>query len=84
MTQTRRVSDHQQSTWDFDADAMRALLEQGARELDTGGDRICQIDGPLVEPDVPARDTRHIEQVVDQPHHVLHLPIDDRSFALKF
>ena len=50
---------------------------KGRRRLDGMGDDRVEVDGLLAELDLPARDPRDVEQVFEQPGHVLDLPPGD-------
>ncbi len=63
------------------ANGVVPLFEEGARRLDARGDDVGQIDLFALQCDLAPGDPRHVEQVVDQAHQVLHLPIDDQPFA---
>ena len=58
------------------------LLEQRAGQLDGPRHHLASSIGAQLEPHLAARDPRDVEQVVDQPHQVPHLALDDGALAL--
>ena len=61
---------------------MLPLLEQRAGALDRRRDDVADFDRVPAKVDLAAGNPRDVEQIVDQPHQVAHLPVDDRPFAL--
>ena len=56
-----------------------ALGHEGAERFDRRPRRVAQIDRSLPQHDAAARDARDVEQVVEQPRHVVGLARDDRA-----
>src|SRR5256885_220372 len=56
---------------------MAALVDKGPRALDRPLDHRAQEKGLLPKLDLSARDARDVEQVIDQPGHVLDLSLHD-------
>ena len=57
-------------------------VEQRTRRLDGDADDRFEVDVVLLELELPARDARHVEQVVEQQRHALHLARDDFAAPL--
>jgi hypothetical protein len=55
---------------------MAAAFERGLRGFDGVGDGVAQIDARPAQLDLPARDARHLKQIVDQPDEMLRLTVD--------
>ena len=53
-----------------------ALLQNGPNGLDGAADDRSESDLFLLEPDLPACDSGHVQKVVDQPRKMLDLPED--------
>ncbi len=60
---------------------MSALVDERARALNSPLDDGAQNERLLAKLDLAARDARDVEEVVDQPGHVLDLPLDDLARA---
>ena len=83
LHQPRRVAPPQHGRRrQADVEPVPALLHQRLHHLG----RTLQQHGRArqrgLQPDAAARDARHVQQVVDQPRHVLDLAFDDRALAL--
>ena len=61
---------------------MPAGVDQRTRELERARRDVGEQDRLLAERDLPARDARDVEQVVDQPDQVPHLPLRHLEEAL--
>ena len=61
---------------------MPAAFDRRTRHLDGLGDDIREVDPFAFQLDFPTRDPRHVEQVIDERHHVVDLPFDNRALAL--
>ena len=61
---------------------MAALLEQVARDLDRLRDDVGDLEGLLSQRDLPARDLRDVEQIVDEPDEMTDLSLDDLLLAV--
>ena len=53
------------------------LGQQGAADLHRLQQQRGELDGLLAELDLSLADARHVQQIVEQPLHVLDLPRDD-------
>jgi hypothetical protein len=74
--------DHQPFAWHVDGERVRTLLEERAGHLDGLGEHGRKLQWLLLEPHLAARDARDVEQVVDEPAEVPHLPLDHLVLAL--
>ena len=63
---------------------MTALFDQRTCELDGSCNEIRRLDRVATERDLPARDPRHVEQVVHQAFDVPRLALDHADFARDF
>jgi hypothetical protein len=54
-----------------------ALDEKRPQRLDRGARRIAKIEQRIAQDDAAVRDPRHVEEIVEQPGHVLRLTVDD-------
>ena len=61
---------------------MPALLHEGPRRLDGTLDRLGQVNALFPQCDAALSDTRHVEQVVDQPGELLRLTARDLQGAV--
>ena len=52
-------------------------VDQRAARLDSRRDHVGEIHAALAQLDLAARDARDVQQVVDQPHHVVDLALHD-------
>jgi hypothetical protein len=59
-----------------------ALLDCRARDLDRFAEDVGKLQPFLAEWDGAARDARHVKEVVDEPHDVFDLALDDSPFAI--
>ncbi len=82
LREARRIGvDHQAPGGNRDVQDLPLPLEDRARQLDgTAGD-LGQFDPFLPKFDLPVRDPRDVEQVVDEPHQALDLSLDDVLLA---
>jgi len=62
---------------DLDGELAAPLFEEWPRHLDRTRDCRRQLERLLAQLDLAARDARDVEQVVDEPHHVLDLALED-------
>src|SRR5205823_1993191 len=62
---------------EIERDAVATLVDKRAHALDRALDNGAQEERLLAKLDLAARYARDVEQVVDQPSHVLDLPLDD-------
>jgi hypothetical protein len=60
-----------------------ALLDERARRFDGVGDDGRELDRSALEVQTAAHRARHVEQIVDEAHEVIHLPLDDRSLLFE-
>ncbi len=82
--QARTVSqDEEAPTRRVHLNGVVPLLEERASRLDARGNHVGQVDLFAPQRDLASRDSRYVEQVVDQAHQVLHLPVDDQPLALE-
>ena len=58
-----------------------ALDDQRVGHVDGAIDRVADLEAAPFELDLAARQARHVEQIVDQPHHVRDLPLEDLPFS---
>jgi hypothetical protein len=58
-----------------------ALVDERARRLDRLRHRLDELEPPPPEIDGAARDSRHVEEIVDEANEMRHLPLDDRDLA---
>jgi hypothetical protein len=70
----------------IDRQSMTARFDQRPRGFDGGIHHGRELDVLAPQRQLPARDTRHVEQIVEQARHVLHLALDDLAapFYLRF
>ena len=61
---------------------MPAAFDRRTRHLNGLGDDIREVDPFASKLDFPASDPRHVEQVIDERHHVVNLPFDNGALAL--
>ena len=61
----------------LDRQAVTFAVDQRARGFNRGVDDRAEVDALQSELQLAARDARNVEQVVEQPRHVLHLPMND-------
>ena len=61
----------------LDGQAVLSGRDQGARGFNRGVDDSAEIDALHSEMHLALRDARDVQQVVQQPRHVLHLPMND-------
>ena len=66
----------------FDGELVALGIDQRARGFDRHVDDGLEIDVVLLELELAARDARHVEQVVEQQRHALHLARDDFAAPL--
>ena len=64
---------------DQGVDAVASLLGQGTGGFDGLPDRLVGVDGLGSEDDPAARDSRHIQQVIEEPRQLADLPVEDAS-----
>ena len=64
---------------------MLERIHEGTAGLDCRGDDLGCVDRLDLELDLPARDPRHVEQIVDKPDELPELATDhlDRPFELR-
>ncbi len=80
LGEPHRVAVNPQSLFrHLDREPMAALLEQVARDLDRLGDGVGDLHGLLAQHDLPPRDLRDVEQIVDETNQVTDLSVDDLS-----
>ena len=67
------------------ADLQRVVrfVDQRAARFHGGLERSAEVDSLAPQLDLPARDSRHVEQIFHQPGHVLRLAIDDTRRPLQ-
>ncbi len=73
---------HQTPIRDVDLQLVALRLEQGARHLDGAGHQIGYLHRLLFQLHLALGDAGHVEEIVDQAHHVPDLSIDHFAFAL--
>ena len=74
----RRVDvERQLAPLDRDAEGVPPLVDERPGRLDRLVEDRARVHEVLPEPDLPARDARDVEQVVDEPDELPDLPLDD-------
>jgi hypothetical protein len=77
LLQPRRITNHvQRLVADVDDEPGVAFGHEGAKRLDRGTGRVPHIHQLGAKGNPSSRDPRHVEQVVEQPRHVICLPRD--------
>ena len=79
LLQPRGVAIDEEIAGDVQRERLLSLLKQRLRGLDGALDDLGDRRALLVKVDLPAGDPRDVEQVVDQPHELLELALDDRQ-----
>ncbi len=84
LRDARRIDEHRQArARHVDGERVRSRFEERARHLDTPRDDVGRLDGRELQLHLAARDSRDVEEIVDQTREVLHLSFDDDALALR-